>query len=269
MRGFSIGWGCDRQLHPACAVGGELLAELGKRARIQRGAHLAHQVQVIVQVVNGCQHGSQHLAAAVQVVQIRARKALAPARVPAHAARARAGVAGASRVDGAMVITMAGVAQFEVAKAREQRAVASIARGHDAIEHIHAASHAIDQVLGRAHAHQVARLVRGQTMWGVGHDVAHQFFGFTHGDAAHGITWEVHLNKRGQRFFAQVFEHAALHDAKQRIGVLQPLKLRFGSRRPAQAHFHGFTRLGLGRYRTRAALALPIRRAFVELHDDV
>jgi len=41
-----------------------------KIPRVQRIAHLLHQVQVVVQVVDGGQHGAEHFAAAVQVVHI-------------------------------------------------------------------------------------------------------------------------------------------------------------------------------------------------------
>ncbi len=41
-----------------------------KISRVQRIAHLLHQVQVVVQVVDGGQHGAEHFDAAVQVVHI-------------------------------------------------------------------------------------------------------------------------------------------------------------------------------------------------------
>jgi len=41
-----------------------------KIPRVQRIAHLLHQVQVVVQVVDGGQHGAEHFAAAVQVVHV-------------------------------------------------------------------------------------------------------------------------------------------------------------------------------------------------------
>lgn len=69
-------------LDPACAIGLEAGAELGKRARVERIADFLHQVQVIVQVVDGGQHGAQHFAAAVQVVQIGAAEAVATTIVP-------------------------------------------------------------------------------------------------------------------------------------------------------------------------------------------
>ena len=51
---------------------------------------------------------------------------------------------------------------FDVAQAGEQPAVAGVAGGHHAVEHVHAVRHAVHEVFGRAHAHQIVRLVRGQ-----------------------------------------------------------------------------------------------------------
>src|SRR3972149_4283060 len=48
------------------------------------------------------------------------------------------------------------------------------------------------------------------------------FLGLPDADAADGIARETHLHQRRQRFLAQVLEHSALHDAEQRIGILQP-----------------------------------------------
>src|SRR5574337_485957 len=48
---------------PARPVGLEARAELAKAPCIERIAYLLHQVQVVVQIVDGGQHGPQHLAA--------------------------------------------------------------------------------------------------------------------------------------------------------------------------------------------------------------
>ena len=48
----------------------ELRPELAKAPCVQREAHLAHEVEVVVQVVDAGQHRAQHFAAAVQVVQV-------------------------------------------------------------------------------------------------------------------------------------------------------------------------------------------------------
>ena len=71
--------------NPARPVSLELLPERAKAARVQRLAHFAHQVQVVVQVVHAGQHGAQHFAAAVEVVQIGPAEAASAALRPGGA----------------------------------------------------------------------------------------------------------------------------------------------------------------------------------------
>ncbi len=99
---------CKDNLNPACAVFFELGAERTKLARIQSLAHFAHEVEVVVQVVHGGQHGAEHFAAAVEVVQVRTTKAAAGAAVGACVTRA--GVAGARAVERAVVCLVTGIA---------------------------------------------------------------------------------------------------------------------------------------------------------------
>ncbi len=218
-----------------------------------------------MQVVDGGQHGAEHFAAAVQVVQVSATESVAPTLVPRHARSARTRMAGTAGVQRLRVGLVAGVTQLQVAIAGEHGAVACIAGGHDAVKHVHAIGHALHQVFGRAHAHQVARLVRRQAVRRVRHDLQHLVFGLAHAHAAHGVARKVHLHQRVQRFLAQVLKHAALHNAKQRVGVAQALKFVFAAQCPAAAHLHALARLGLG-----GDVALGfVRGALVELHDDV
>jgi hypothetical protein len=96
-------------------------------------------------------------------------------------------------------------------------------------------------------------------------DALHLGLGLAHRQAADGVARQVQLGQAGQRCVAQVREHAALHDAEQRIRVLEPAELRDAALGPAQAQLHRLLGLALGRQHT---LAL-VGRAFVELHDDV
>jgi hypothetical protein len=128
---------------------------------------------------------------------------------------------------------VARVAQAQVAEAGEEVAVARVARGHHAVEHVDAAGHAFDQVFRRAHAHQVARLVRRQPVRRVRHDAQHLVLGLADADAAHRVARQVELDQRRQRLFAQVLEHAALHDAEQRVRVGQALELGLGCAAPS------------------------------------
>lgn len=123
-------------------------------------------------------------------------------------------MAGAGGVQRLVVGFMAGVAQLQIAKAGKHRAIAGIARGHHAVKHVHPASHALDQILGRAHAHQIARFVRRQAVRGVRHDLQHFVFGLAHADTADGVARKVHGHQGIERLLAQMGKHAALHDAK-------------------------------------------------------
>lgn len=155
-------------------------------------------------------------------------------------------MAGAGSVYGLVIHLVTGVADLQIAVAREDGAVACIAGRHHAVKHVHAVGNALHQVFGRTHAHQVARLVGGQQMRRVGHDLQHLVLGLAHGDAAHGIAGEIDFQQTLQRFLAQIGVHAALHNAEQGIGVLQALELLLGALGPATAHLHGLACFGLG-----------------------
>ena len=144
-------------------------------------------------------------------------------------------------------------------------AVAGVAGGHDAVEHVHAREHAVDQVFGCAHAHQITRLARRQLRCNVSEHSPHVFFGLAHTQAADGVAGQIQCGQADQRLVAQALEHAALNDAEQRIRVLAALKFIQTATRPTQAEFHRRARLCFG---GQHALGV-IRRAFVELHDDV
>ena len=157
------------------------------------------------------------------------------------------------------------VAQFQITKACEHRAIARIARGHDAVKHVDTLRHAFHQIFRRAHTHQIARLVCRQSVWRVRHDLQHLLFGFAHTDTANGVARKVHVDQVVERFLAQVFKHATLHNAKQSIRIFQSMKLIVAALGPAQTHLHrlsGFSLCG------EVALRF-IRRAFVQLHHDV
>ena len=66
------GVGVEREalLHAAGSIGLELAAPGLEAAGLQRLADLEHQVKVKMQVVDAGEHRAQHLAAAVEVVQV-------------------------------------------------------------------------------------------------------------------------------------------------------------------------------------------------------
>src|SRR5688572_33476749 len=95
-------------------------------------------------IVQGQQAQPQNLVRDVQVTEIGPRETLASRAV-------------ARFVDGPGIGTEVGALDVEAAGAGERGAVASHARWRDAIEEVNAASHALDQVLGKSNTHQVAR----------------------------------------------------------------------------------------------------------------
>jgi len=68
----------------------------------------------------------------------------------------------AARVDRALVLGMAGVAQVERPVPGEGLTVAARARGQHAVEHVHPALDRSDEIVGLADAHEVAGAVFGQ-----------------------------------------------------------------------------------------------------------
>ena len=94
--------------------------------------------------------------------------------------------------------------------------VARVPRRHDAIEHVDAAPHRLDDVLRPSDAHQVARLVRRH--------LRHQRLEHPHAfrlaladrEAADRETREADVLERRERCRPQIRVHPALHDAEQR-----------------------------------------------------
>ena len=226
-------------------VGQEAADELLEPTGLDGLADLAHQLLVVVQVVDGVEPGTQDLAALVEVAQV-------------GAGIVATGVAAAGLVDGAGVVGIAGIADAQQAVPGVEKAGAGVARGNDAVEHVHPAAHGLDDVLRLADAHQVARPVGGQQGGGGLEDVVAFLHRFAHRQPADGIAVETDLEQALGRFAAQAGIHAALDDAEQGRRVVAMGRLR--APRPAQRQRHRFARLGLGS---------RIGRALVEDHDDV
>src|SRR5574343_272230 len=220
---------------------------LVQRAGLDGGAHLGHDDLIEMQVVDGVQHAAQDFAAAEQVVEV-------------GTAERGAGVARTRRVERAGVGLVAGVLDLDIAEAGEQVAVAGVAGRHHAVEHVDAALDREDQVFRRADAHQVARLVGRHAGRDVVEDARHVLLRFADRQAANGHAVETDVVEASQRFVAQVFIHAALDDAEQRVAVFQLVVFVARALRPAHAQAHRF-----GRFLARRRVG----RAFVEDHDDV
>ena len=200
-----------------------------------------------MQVVDGVEHAAEDFARAEEVVQVTAAEVLA-------------GVAGAGRIERAGVGAVPGVLDLDVAEARKQVAVARITRRHHAVEHVDAGLDRAHQIFRRADAHQVTRLVRRQLGGSMCEDAHHVFLRLADRQAANGHAVETDLVQSGQRLVAQVFVHAALDDAEQRVAVFQLVVFVPRAARPAHRQAHRLRRFVAGR---------RVGRAFVENHHDV
>ena len=205
-----------------------------------------------MQIVDGIESCSQNFIDLLQVVQICARKAAA-------------GHAAAAGINRPQVVFVLGVADLYVAIAGKEPTVAGVARGHHAVEHVDAAADAFNQILGRSHAHQIARLFCGHFVHDGVHDLKHLFFRLAHGQAAHGIAMVADVGKARQRLLSEMRKHAALHNAKERIWIFQPVELIAAAARPAKRKPHGVCSLLFG-CRT---ISDHVGRAFVKDHRDV
>src|SRR5690606_37017443 len=152
------------------------------------------------------------------------------------AVAAGTGRAAAALLDRPQVVLVLGVAHPDHAGGGEVVAVARVAGRHDAVEHVHAPRHRLDQVLGPAHPHQVARAVFGQLRHGVFEHGVALGLGLADGQAADGVAVEADRLEPLGRTRAQVAVDAALDDAEQGgvvalVGLVRAL-------RPAQRQLH-------------------------------
>src|SRR6185436_16233887 len=115
-------------------------------ARLDAGSQAAHQLEVIVQVVDGIESRTQDFIASIEVTQV------GTGEIPA-------GVAGARRVEGTGVRLVGGIADVDHALRGEQVPVARVARRHHAVEHVDATQHRGDDVLWSPHTHEITRTV--------------------------------------------------------------------------------------------------------------
>src|SRR5262245_58170171 len=123
-------------------------------------------------------------------------------------------VAAALGVGRSVVLGIARVPDVQTSVAREELPVARVAGGKHAVEHVHAAVYAFDQVLGRAHSHQVARLSSGQAPAGLRNDLVHQIDRFSDAESADRISLETQSLRRVGARAPEIRENPALHDAE-------------------------------------------------------
>ncbi len=128
-----------------------------------------------------------------------------------------AGVAVAGGIERAVVLGKFAALDVELAERGVQRAVAGVARGQDAVEHVHARVDAFDDVQRRAHAHEIAGLFGRQYGSRMVQHLHHDVLAFAYGKPADGIALEVEIDELARGLRAQILEHAALHDAEQQV----------------------------------------------------
>ena len=186
----------------------ELFAPRHESLLFYRFAHFFGEVHVVVQVVNRVQHRAENFTRFVEVMQV-------------GAAEVFAGVARATLIERAMIVTHLRVLQLDVAEAGEEPTVTRVTRGHHTVEHVDAALHGVHQIFRRTDTHQVVRLVRRQARPDKVEDAMHVLFRFTNREAADGNTVKADVVQARERFRAQRLEQRALYDAEERVSVLQ------------------------------------------------
>ena len=163
------------------------------------------------------------------------------------------------RIERARIVGVLRILQVHATEARIGKAVAPRARRHDAIEHVDAARDALQDVVGRADAHEVAWLCGRQVRLDRLDHREHHVLWLADREAADGEAVEIHLRERLRALDAQRPVVAALHNAEDRPALAFP-------KRPART-------LGPAQRQAHRALLIVARGrqadAFVELHLDV
>src|SRR5436309_5576141 len=146
----------------------------------------------------------QELVLVDEVAQVRAREALAGRARTAFVQRAR--IAGET-----------GVPEVEASLPRERRARPGGARREHAVEHVDAALDHLEDALGVADAHEVARLAGREERSGPGDSLEHQPPILADRQAAEGVAVEVELGDLLDRAAAQVGVGPALGDPEAEL----------------------------------------------------
>ena len=169
-----------------------------------------------------------------------------------------AGVAAAALFEDRVVVRELGVLHDETACPRHGHAVACDARRVDAVEHIDAALHALDEAVRRANAHEVARLVLRQKRRRVLEHLVHELLRLADREAAYRVARQVHRRRLAGAPLAQVFVHTALHDAEE--ALVRGRHRLLATLEPADRALRRLLRV---------VVVGRIRHTFIERHDDV
>ena len=95
--------------------------------------------------------------------------------------------------------------------------MAAVAGGHHAVEEVHAPGHALDDVAGSAHAHEVPGLVLGHVGLHRVDDLVHHLRGLPHREPPDGVAVAVDLGDLVHVPHPQVRKRGALVDAEEHL----------------------------------------------------
>ena len=161
------------------------------------------------------------------------------------------------------IIGVTGVFQVDLAPAGEGKAMSAGAGRHHAVELVDAAGDALQNIVRRADAHQIARLVHRHHRRGDFQHAQHHLLRLAHRKAADRIALERHRREAFGGADAQMRHVTALHDAIEPLPLFNAAHgLELGARAlgPAERQLH-------------RPLHLLLRRrqadTFVQLHLDV
>ena len=154
---------------------------------------------------------------------------------------------------------MAGVFDVEHAEAGEYLPCAPGAGGQHAVHHVNAAGDGADDVIGFAHAHEVARFVLRELVGGILKAAEHRLLPFAHGKAADGVAFKADVLQGLGGGLAQVFFQPALLDAEERVSRARAKGVA-GAARPAHGELHRLGDIGAGGGQG---------GAFIKAHDNV
>ena len=104
------------------------------------------------------------------------------------------------------------VAHVHNAMTGKEHTIAAVARGHHTVHHINAAIDGLEHVGRGTDTHQVAGTVLRQDVIDDFYHLIHHLGGFTHGEAADGVTVGTQVGDKLGRFLTQVLIDTTLHD---------------------------------------------------------
>ena len=185
------------------------MRERGVAPRLDRRAGAAHEVEVVVQVVDREEPRPERLAALEEVVQVRPR--------PGPAGEARAG--GVERLVREPVVA---AGEPDAPRRGEGRPLPRHRGGKDAVEHVDALADRLEEIRRGADAHEVARAPARQQLRRAADDVGALGARVAHREAADGEAVEGVLREEAGRLGAQRGIEAALHDGEEgllRVGA--------------------------------------------------